>query len=108
MGYIHQMPILELRSRFGLDLAIETGTQHAQGTLELLKYFHWVYTIEIDSWRWSNAYILLQEYAGARCLLGNSADVLELLLKSPGMPNNILFWLDAHFPKDKFSKADLD
>lgn len=108
MGHISQMPLLELRSKYGLDLAIETGTQHCQGTLDLLKYFHWVYTIEIDPLRWSTAYIMLQEFAGARCLLGNSPDVLDIILKNPDKPNNILFWLDAHFPGDLFDKNDLN
>jgi hypothetical protein len=104
MGYIREMPILELKREFNLTASIETGTQWGEGTFFLHHHFpEMVYTIEIDPLRWNRVYDATFNVQNVRCILGSSPESLNTLLPSL-VDDNILFWLDAHFPSDNYDE----
>jgi hypothetical protein len=94
MGIISRFDLKDIRSRFGIDVAIETGTYRGGGTLHLSEFFDTVYTIEIieeifNSVTFSKGNIV--KY------LGDTATILPIII-SEVSSKKCLFWLDAHLP----------
>lgn len=76
------------------DVLIETGTQSGRGTRRVARMFERVDTIERDPVLYEGARRLLRRARNVRVHLGNSVDVLPLVIEPD---RRTLFWLDAHF-----------
>lgn len=84
-----------LKSKFDMDVAIETGTDTGITSRFLSLYFNDVYTIELNPERYNNATKMLSKYSNVKCYLGNSDTILSELL--PNLKERrILLYLDGH------------
>jgi hypothetical protein len=83
--------LIKLRDKFGLTSCIETGTQYGSTTIELHSIFETVTTIEADEDCFFKAQgrllgLKVEMYLG----------VSELVLRKIKIPDNVLYYLDAH------------
>jgi hypothetical protein len=89
---------LYLKTAYGIDTVIETGTWLGKTTACFSLLFNRVHTIEVRSDVYHNAKKKLEAYPNIECHLGSSEIVLEEFLPSlKGQP--LLFYLDAHWRK---------
>lgn len=101
MGAIYAFDIEQLIKQYGLSTYVETGTgagvsfQHA-----LLFPFHNFFSIEMDPLLYEQMYKYNAKNVSIK--LGRSKDRLPEILCDSGIRDNILFFLDAHFPEADF------
>lgn len=97
MGTIRTFDLNELINRNNASVFIETGTLHGDGVRYALNYpFKRIISIEIIPELAEKAREQFKDYSNVEIITGNSADVLKEIL--PTINENIIFWLDAHFP----------
>ena len=89
--------VIELRDRFNLSHAIETGTHYGYTTDFLCKHFKRVITIESQSDYYIVAKKRLEKYNNCKVIQGDSANFLEYILPEVSQKVNIFFFLDAHW-----------
>lgn len=100
MGSIQRFNLGQLSEEFNISTFVETGTYEGSGT----KYaydsgFHQIHTIEIDPDYYLAANYRFKDFANIFLHLGSSHLVISNLINSPFLKEeNVLFWLDAHFP----------
>lgn len=86
---------LDIRNKWNIKTAVETGTCRALTTEFLAEAFDKVYTVDIFQ-----EYVDLAKgkFAGrnVECLCGNSVEVLESICKKMDKNKTTLFFLDAH------------
>jgi hypothetical protein len=105
MGAIYAFDIKQLIKQYELSTYIETGTgagislQHA-----LLFPFHKFFSVEMDPKLYEQAHT---KYSMEKVSikLGKSKDRLPEILLDSGIKDNILFFLDAHFPEADFGSG---
>ena len=91
-----QQEFINLKNKFGLKYAIETGTCLGYTTEFLSKTFNVVRTIEISTKFLGIAKEnRLNKYKNCKMYLGDSSKLLNLLLD--GLSNKTLIFLDAHW-----------
>jgi hypothetical protein len=97
MGNINIFDLNEIIEKNKASVFIETGTLNGDGVEHALKYnFKKIISIEIIP---EVAEIARKKFAdkpNVEIITGHSTDVLKEIL--PTIDENILFWLDAHFP----------
>lgn len=97
MGTIKRFDLSELKSISNITTFIETGTHLGDGVEYALQFgFDKIISIEIDEELVNLAKDKFKNHPSVTILQGNSFTVLETIL--PNITDNILFWLDAHFP----------
>jgi len=100
MGLVSHFPVDDIKNRYGLEIAIETGTAYAEGTKYLASIFKKVYTVELLEYVFNANKPLFESLPNVEALHGSSADMLpEVLKQNTNTPT--LFWLDAHLPSLK-------
>ena len=99
MGLVHSgVPVqlaLKLKSLFGIQYFVETGTYIGNTVVWASKHFERVFTIEASEKLWKQT---SQQYGSVRnieFLHGNSADRMKDVVDLIEVPT--LFWLDAHW-----------
>ena len=105
--YIHNLqPYID---KFKLSIFIETGTGIGTGLEHAAKYsFDKLYSIEIMPELFNRC--ILKFNNDNRCVLFNlnSLEGLKATLAVTNSKDNILFWLDAHFPGADFQLGTYD
>ena len=87
--------LADLKDKYNIRIAVETGTLAGYTTAYLGRMFDMVYTIEIQKEFFLDARSKLKRLPNITCHLGNSPDVLSRIL--PDLSDEpILFYLDAH------------
>lgn len=108
MGSLRNLPITDFIENFGCSLLVETGSGLG-GSISFCKKlsFSHIYSCEINEYLYST---LDQIYADdSRVTLYHlpSEDMLDKLLPEIG-DENIIYWLDAHFPGADFGLNSYD
>jgi len=97
MGNINYFNLDNLIKKFNTSVFIETGTLFGAGVEHALKYnFKKIISIEITPEVAEKARQKFANYPRVEIITGHSTDVLRDIL--PTIDDNVLFWLDAHFP----------
>jgi hypothetical protein len=86
---------LELRDKYNISTAVETGTFMAHTTVFLAEAFDNVYTIDIFKEFTKKAEERVKG-KNVKCLFGKSVEVLKDVCQQLDKNQNILFFLDAH------------
>lgn len=109
MGDIRIFDIEQIKNKFKLDVFFETGTFRGD-TVDFYKnIFKKVFSVEIDQELADNAVERFKNCSNVEIYKGSSIAALEYLLPKITKTNeNILFWLDAHFPGADAHKCDYD
>jgi len=90
--------ILQLRDRFGINTAIETGTCFGSTTKFLARHFQKVFSIEINTAYLEIARILIGDLQNVQTFQGASELVLgEIISAKISDTDRLLFFLDAHW-----------
>ena len=97
MGCIQAFDVGQLIDKCNLKSFVETGTLNGEGVQYAQQFsFEQIHSIEIiSSLAEAAKYKFISDHR-VKIHQGHSAGVLEDIL--PTIDNNILFWLDAHFP----------
>jgi len=97
MGTIRRFDLQEIIDKYDSKVFVETGTLYGDGVDYALGYsFEKVISIEIEPELYEKA---IKKYKGndrVEIILGDSSTVLDNLIKD--IDNNIIYFLDAHFP----------
>ena len=97
MGNINIFNLNELIEKNNASVFIETGTLYGDGITHALKFgFKKIISIEIIPEVAENARQKFKDHSNVEIITGHSTDVLKSIL--PNIKENIVFWLDAHFP----------
>lgn len=87
--------MLEMKSKFGIECLVETGTWTGETALLASEIFEEVYTVEIHPKIFKQAKKTLAEKRNVHTYYGESAPFLQNLIGK--FEKNTLFWLDAHY-----------
>lgn len=109
MGELKLFNLNEIKNKFKLVSLIETGTGDATSLKQALDItknnkFSKYYSIEIYKPLYEKCLDELSLYVDfdIQLINNNSIDGLEEIIKNHALDDNILFWLDAHFPEADF------
>lgn len=91
--------ILKLAKKFNIEIAIETGTNKGNTTFALSKIFNNVITIEVKPEYFKIAKAKFISVPNIQGYLGNSPDIMDVILPGIERDKKILFYLDAHWYK---------
>lgn len=108
MGQLHEaVNLQDVVKRFNIQALVETGTGLGSTVSRAAKEFPDldIYTIESEGEVYLQAVANLALHLNVECFFGKSADVLSDVLMSVQNKDNVLFWLDAHFPGADFGLA---
>jgi hypothetical protein len=90
--------ILQLRDRFFINTAIETGTCLGATTKFLARHFQKVFSIEINAEYLEIARTLIGDMPNLQTFHGASEFVLEEIIRTKVLYNDkVIFFLDAHW-----------
>jgi hypothetical protein len=93
---------LRLKEKYGIEIAVETGTYHGITTLWLSKNFSTVYTTEINKAYRDQAVKNLSGVTNVNFYLNDSITALPEILKKCN--NKTIIFLDAHWYKNPVLK----
>jgi len=96
MGDLSIFDLSHIKNTNNINVLVETGTFKGDGTLFAKSVFDTVHSIEIDEELYNDATERFKDEPNINIYLGNSVDILPRVL--PAITENVLFWLDAHFP----------
>lgn len=105
MGQLHEAVDLNyIVSNYKIQALVETGTGLGSTVDHFAQRFPdlEVYTIESEGEIYLQAVSNLAKYPNVECFFGTSAESLPSILMSIQNKDNVLFWLDAHFPGADF------
>jgi hypothetical protein len=91
---------------YNLELLVETGTHYGDMIEALKNNFEFIYSIELSKELYLKARRRFLRKKHIKITQGNSAIVLEELVKNIKKPT--LFWLDGHYSGGKTAKGDLN
>jgi len=101
---VKQNNIHEYRQKFNIQLLVETGTFKGDMVEAQKAHFKKIYSIELGDELYINAVQRFQNDKNVSILQGDSALVLNDILKEIAEPT--LFWLDGHYSAGITAKAD--
>lgn len=101
-----QQVVLDHLRDFNIECFVETGTYKGHMVYAVMRHVGCAYSIEIDPTLCREAQRRFAGYANVNILLGQSGDILPLILERLDQP--CLFWLDAHYSGGSTGKSDLD
>jgi len=101
--FIKQNIIKEYSKRFNIKVFIETGTFLGIMINSLINEFNKLYSIELSEILYKRAKNLFKLHPNVEILLGNSAEVLPILIRDINLP--CIFWLDGHYSGGITAKA---
>lgn len=93
----HQEFIAEKLKKFGVKVAVETGTLHGWTTAFLADHVDEVHTMEVRPEPLEKANELLAGKTNVHIYYGNSTEILPSVLKSIPSDYPVFFYLDAHW-----------
>lgn len=97
MGHISYFDLDRLKQEYNADVFIETGTYLGDSLAHAAKYnFKKLISIEITPELVVKARERFKNDPRVKIVEGSSSDVLEGILKD--INENVILWLDAHFP----------
>lgn len=96
--------IKEVANEFNCNIFVETGTFLGATTVELVKHFKKLYTIELDDELFKRAHRKLSKYKHVKVLHGDSGKLLFDVVKE--IDSTVLFWLDGHYSGGITAKGD--
>lgn len=102
MGHIQAFNINEILHQFQSSVYVETGTGVGDSLSHALKFpFKSLYSVELDPGLYQSA---AKTFVDSRLNIINdySKNALQEILKKVDINDNILFFLDAHFPEADF------
>lgn len=105
MGQLHEAVDLSyIVSNYNIQALVETGTGLGSTVDHFANRFPdiEVYTIESEGEIYLQAVANLAKHLNVECFYGTSAEALPSVLMSVQNKDNVLFWLDAHFPGADF------
>ena len=106
MGDLRIFDIEEIKTKFNLDVFIETGTLHGDTIEWLYPSFEELHSIELDIELYEKAALRFNGNTKVKIHHGNSTEVLKKILTD--IKKSALFWLDAHFPGADVHKVSYD
>lgn len=106
MGDLRIFDVEQIKTKFNLNVFIETGTLHGDTIEWLHPSFEELHSIELDTELYEKAALRFNGNTKVTIHHGNSTDVLEKIL--PDIKKSALFWLDAHFPGADVHKVSYD
>lgn len=106
MGDLRIFDIEEIKTKFNLNVFVETGTLHGDTIEWLYPSFEELHSIELDTELYEKAALRFNGNTKVKIHHGNSTDVLKKIL--PDIKKSALFWLDAHFPGADVHKVSYD
>jgi len=89
---------------FNCEIFVETGTFLGATTLEMIKQFKKLYTIELSEELFKRAQAKFSKYKHVIALHGDSGKVLVDVIQKIDAP--VLFWLDGHYSGGITAKGD--
>lgn len=92
--------------KFGLSTLVETGTFKGDMVYAMRRKFTKIISIELDSSLYAHSRKRLAGYPHIEVLLGDSAELLPVVLQSLKEP--ALFWLDGHYSGPGTGKGDAE
>jgi hypothetical protein len=98
--------VLELKNKFNINVAIETGTAIGDTTLWLSRNFKEVHTFEISEKFYKTAKDNCKGNNNVNFYLGSSINLLENVIND--INERCLFFLDAHWGKSCPTPIELD
>lgn len=99
MGQIDRFDLQSYIDNYKTSIFIETGTGKGGSLQHALKFsFDELYTIEVITEIYLDCVEKFKLYENCHLINDNSKNGLEFILKNVGPSNNIIYWLDAHFP----------
>jgi hypothetical protein len=102
MGHIYRFDIKNIIETFNTKTFIETGTGEGVSLRHALQFdFDKIYTIEMVEELYNRTKRVFNDEK-INFVLNNSKEGLIEILKDFNKDENILFWLDAHFPGADF------
>lgn len=105
-GSLKSSFLKDLKSFFGADVFVESGTYLGNTTAKAAELFQEVHSIEIFPKFYSEAAERFEEVPNISLHLGDSGTVLSQIL--PRIHSKILFYLDGHFDGDSSGKGILN
>lgn len=103
---IKQRLLREFKTRYGLEILVETGTFKGDMMDAMKKDFRQLYSIELAPHFYERAMQRLINERHIEILLGDSGKMLEILM--PKLDGPTLFWLDGHYSKGDTARGDAD
>ena len=96
--------IKQIADEYNCQIFVETGTYLGATTMEMLKHFKKLFTIELsdDLFRWAQRKFL--KYPHVETLHGDSGKVLFDIVDE--IDSSVLFWLDGHYSGGITAKGD--
>ena len=97
MGTIRRFDLQEIKDKYNSKVFVETGTMYGDGVDYALQYsFDKIISIEIESSIHKTAVKKYKDNDTVNIVLGDSSKVLNECINN--IDDNIIFFLDAHFP----------
>jgi len=88
---------LDLKARYGLNVAVETGSCMYTTTSWLGQNFDKVYTVEINEEYAKHGRHKIAEMPNVKATIGDSVDYLNYMARSLSPYDKAIFFLDAHW-----------
>jgi hypothetical protein len=98
--------LMELASKYKLDILVETGTYLGDMVAALISSFKHIYSVELDHELTVNARRRFVNQPHVTIMEGDSAKVLPNLLQQ--LSGNTLFWLDGHYSGGVTAKGETE
>lgn len=92
---IKQATILKYKSKYNIDILVETGTFYGDMVYAMKNNFEKIYSVELDQQLYLKAKKRFKKYSHIEIINGDSGVVLNSIVKQLNKPT--LFWLDGHY-----------
>lgn len=97
MGWVHHFNLKELVEKFDIKVFIETGIGNGDAVIKAQELpFKRIISIEIMPLQVERMREKFKDDPRVEIILGDTLDELPKLIS--GINENVMFWLDAHFP----------
>jgi hypothetical protein len=108
MGYLQTFALAELIGKYGLEIYFESGAGTGTGFRYAKEHsFEKYFGVEIVEDRAKDLIKEFKDDKSVEIYWGKSVNFLEKVLAgNPG--KNFLFWLDGHYPGEKYSGANVE
>ena len=99
MGWVHHFPLAELQQKFNTKIFFETGIGNGDAIIQAQKLpFERIYSVEIMPEQVKRMREKFKDDPRIEIICSDSLSVLRCINVYVADDENVMFWLDAHFP----------